>query len=339
MRYTDVEKDLDRVQIFTPIGNPNVVLPAVPAFNAVFGWNQHDYTDQRSDDDFTPSVNIQYDFTDNISGYFSFAQGFKAGGFDQQNRQGLSNPNDGGQFDPEEVDAYEIGFKTNWLGGTANLNIAVFRDEYENLQVVGFDGTVNFLVDNAAAATTQGVEIDALWAINDFFTVGASFSYLDATYDEFSTAQCTAAQQVAANAAGIANGTNRPGASVRNCTQDLTDEDLQYAPEWSGNFNLQYVQPLTGALQFVGQIDVAFTDDFFIRSDNDPNLVQDSFAKVNLRLALGSPEGTWDVALIARNLNDELTTHSGDDVPLSSGTYFRFTDRPRQVGVQARYRW
>ncbi|MCC7410942.1 MAG: TonB-dependent receptor [Gammaproteobacteria bacterium] len=345
-RYTETDKEIDRTQIFTAIGNPGTAICAdplscaatVPVFVGVFGWIPHTLTDQRTDDDFTPSVNLQFDLTDNILTYFSFAQGFKAGGFDQQNRKGPLNPNDGGRFGPEAVDAYEIGVKTTWLDGAATLNVAVFRNEYDSLQVVGFDGTVNFLVDNAASATSQGVEIDARWAINDFLRTGLSVSFLDAEYDEFATAQCTIDQQAAANAAAIAAFLSRPGVNVP-CTQDLSGADLQYAPAWSGNFNLEYSQPLPHGLLFVGQVDVNFTDDFFIRSDNDPNLIQDSFAKVNLRIALGGQEGDWDVALIGKNLNDELTTHSGDDAPLSPGSYFRFLDRPRQIGFQARYRW
>ncbi len=339
LRYAEVDKEIERTQIFAPIGNPAVSLaPAtVPVFAAVFGWVPHAITDSRTDDDFTPSFNAEFDVTDNVLAYFSFAQGFKAGGFDQQNRQGPRNPN-GGDFEPEEVDAYEGGLKTTWLDGRAVVNVAVFRDEYESLQVVGFDGTVNFLVDNAAAATTQGVELDLRWALTDFLRLGLAMSFLDATYDEFANAQCTIAQQASANRAAIAAGLSRPGVNVP-CSQDLTDADLQYAPEWSGNFNLTYTQPLPHALLFTGALDLQFSDDFQTRSDNDPNLVQDSYAKVNLRLALGGEDGSWDIAMIGRNLNDELTSHSGDDVPLSAGSYFRFTDRPRQIGFQARYSW
>ena len=70
----------------------------------------------RSDEEFTPRVSLSYKPTDNLNLYATFAQGFKAGGFDPRARAdldplGLSEQG----FGPEFVDSYEIGAKGNFF--------------------------------------------------------------------------------------------------------------------------------------------------------------------------------------------------------------------------------
>jgi len=43
------------------------------------------------------------------------------------------------------------------------------------------------------------------------------------------------------------------------------------------------------------------------------------------------------MALIGKNLNDKLTSHLGNDLLLSSGTYLQFVDKPRTVALQGKY--
>ena len=86
--------------------------PANPFFGAfVFGfqWQNGILEASRSDDDFSPSLNIQYDFNDETMVYASYAEGFKAGGFDEQN--GRLDP-ESFAFRPETVEAFELGAKT-----------------------------------------------------------------------------------------------------------------------------------------------------------------------------------------------------------------------------------
>ena len=54
----------------------------------------------------------------------------------------------------------EAGAKLDLMDGRARLNFAVFRTEYDDLQVSVYDGVIGFDVQNAAEATTQGLEMD-----------------------------------------------------------------------------------------------------------------------------------------------------------------------------------
>ena len=58
----------------------------------------------------------------------------------------------------------------------------------------------------------------------------------------------------------------------------------------------------------VSSVDLKYTDEFALANDLDPNLFQEAFAKIDLRVALGSRGRTWNLALLARNLTNQLTS-------------------------------
>ncbi|HVW67924.1 MAG TPA: TonB-dependent receptor, partial [Steroidobacteraceae bacterium] len=111
-----------------------VALPAsVTPLAAALGLGAPGTADEtRSDSAWTPSANIQYRLDGRKMIYFSYAQGFKAGGFNGVDNTGnpASLP-----FAPEHVNAYEAGLKSQWLDDRLVLNLDVFRSNYRNLQV------------------------------------------------------------------------------------------------------------------------------------------------------------------------------------------------------------
>jgi iron complex outermembrane receptor protein len=145
-----------------------------------------------------PSINLQYDVTEEIMAYASYAEGFKGGGFlandsttgnnvrtqvdtttvggvsswaqtyagqptitDQEILDGISLKEGNAIYDykPEKADSYEIGSKMKFLDGALNWNIAYFYTKFEDLQTSQYDG-VRFITRNAAEATSQGIETD-----------------------------------------------------------------------------------------------------------------------------------------------------------------------------------
>ena len=90
-------------------------------------------------------------------------------------------------------------------------------------------------------------------------------------------------------------------------------------------------------------IDMMFTDEYDVAADGDDVLAQDSFYKINARIALMEMDGRWSIALLGKNLTDEDTTTWGNDVPLGQfgfyDTYFQIIDAPRSFELQAQYRF
>ena len=325
LRWADEDKDATRSLVITDLGTitPNPALE--PFFAGALGTFPHELSGSRSETQLLPSLNLQWDATDSAMLYASYSRGFKGGGFDEQ----LTSGDRGDwEFEEEEVDAYELGFKLTLLERSATLNAAFFRNEYDDLQVSAFDGLAGFVVGNAAEATSQGLELDAQLRISPAFRIGGSLALLDAEYDRFANANCTAQQTAEHEAAG-----NPPP-----CLQDLSGREPLYSPQWAGNIFGEFFRDL-GGLELSAILEANFSDSFFITQDLDSNLEQDSFTKLNFRLALATPDQGWEVALIGKNISDEKTASFGNDVPILNGAFFKFLDRPRTVAVQGTLRF
>lgn len=367
IRFNDETKDLDKItggtvgSRATSLGNPELIVQARPSDNAIItDLRTHTFTGlDRDKQKWTWSANMQWDATDAAMLYASVSTGFKSGGFDEAYsgadetiRTGniFTGEPDGGvlpgpdssilEYTDETVTAYELGAKMGLLDGAAELNLAIFRSEYDDLQTSSLVGDV-FRVGNAGQSTIQGVELDGRWAVTERLTLGGSLAYLDTEYDDFKGATCTVLQATdPLNNPGCLNddGTNIVPGEVGG--QDLSGETLLFAPEWGANLNVAYVYPVGDNMELSTSVDVNYSDEYYSALDLDPNTKHDDFTKVNARIALGSMDGNWSVALIGKNLTDETTQVWRNDVALTdSNSYFAVPERPRSIAIQARYRF
>ena len=363
VRYSEETKDLDKVVVADGL---QIRLGESTFFaNPLNGQliadvRQHSFTGlSRDEDQWTFSGIVQWDASDDAMLYASVSTGFKGGGFDEAYSNAgyeirLANPVTGEltgesvpgndpsilNYDDETVTAYEVGAKMSLLEGAAELNIAVFRTEFDNLQTSSLVGDV-FRVGNAGEAVSQGVEIDGRWQVTERLSFGAAVAYLDAYYDDFTGATCTIPQATDPD--------NNPGClrdDGSNITvgesggQDLKDETLLFAPDWSATLNAKYVMPLSANLILVNSMDINYEDEIYSALDLDPNTRHDDLTTINARIALANVDRTWSVAVIGKNLTDEKSNIWHNDVPLTnSNSYFGLPNRPRSIAVQARYRF
>ena len=367
VRYTRTEKEafrvlregdlnrrpfmLDNPEEFDKLASGAIIFSSV--FNAAF----HQLAGSRDEDHTSLEFQTDYHFTDDFMMYGSAKQGFKAGGFDVRSNSepepgttgggtlfpadlgpvvaGNVSPAGSFEFDDEKATAIELGAKTTLLGGSMELNLSAFYTKFEDLQVSIFDGTLGFRVDNAAKATTQGLELEGRWAISENWFVNGSIGYLDFEFDDFPNGQCTNAQN---QAALLAN----PGQPVpESC--DFTGQTNQYVADWSGAVSLTYEQSI-GALLLRSSLDVPFTTSYLPSQNLDLTTEQDAYALVNLRVGIGADDGTWEVALLGRNLTDETIVTYANDTPLAfsqfgSPSYYGFIARPRSVALQVAFRF
>jgi len=211
--------------------------------------------------------------------------------------------------------------------GRARVNIAAFRSEFEDLQVSVFDGAAGFQVRNAGEATSQGIELDGQALLTEALSLQFAFAYLKSEYDKFPGAACHA---------GLAAAWPGPGP----CVADLAGGNTQFAPEFSGVVALNYTTSVSDSLDLSFGVDVQYQDEYFVTGDSDPFLAQDAHAKVNARIELAAGD-TWSIAVLGKNLTDEIVANGPDDIPLGSlgfaGSYFYFLDPPRSYELHARY--
>ena len=378
LRYNDETKKLDKVMTnnagarAASLGSPNLIVYSDPANSrSISDLRSHSFTGlKRDEDEVTWMSNVQWDANDNSMLYASVSTGFKGGGYDEAysgagetvrlvnflTGAGIDSNGDGMtdtdptasadasilEYDNETVLAYEAGAKLTLLNGAAELNIAVFRMEYDDLQVSALVGDV-FRVTNAGDATSQGVEVDGRWLVAQGLTLGGAVAYLDADYGDFTNAPCTVAQaQNPGTNPGCldseGNNITAPATESNGGGQDLSGETLLFAPDWSANFNVNYMLPLTDYLMLGTTLDINYTSSFYSALDLDPNTKHEGYTKVNLRIGIGSADEKWSVAIVGKNLTDVDARVWNNDVPTTnSGSYFGVPERSRSVAIQGRY--
>ena len=367
IRYNEETKDLDKetfsdgLQI-RAVGTTFLANPRNGELIA--DVRQHSFTGlSRDEDKWTFSGNIQWDANEDTMLYANVSTGYKGGGYDEAYSGAgyeirLANPFTGEltgetvpgadpsilEYQPEEVISYELGAKMSLLEGAAELNLAVFRMEYDDLQTSSLVGDV-YRVGNAGEAISQGVELDGRILMSEYFSFGGAVAYLDAYYDDFTGATCTIPQAI--------DPLENPGClgpDGENLTapltpdnpggQDLEDETLLFAPDWSASIYAQYVMPLGSSMELTTGVDINYTDEFYSALDLDPNTKHDDVTRVNARIALASTDDTWMVAVVGKNLTDETTHFWKNDVAITgSNSYFALPERPRSIALQARYRF
>ena len=258
---------------------------------------------------------VDYFFTDDINSYFKYATGYRSGGF--STRSLVTEFADG--FEPETVQSYELGFKSQLWERRLRLNAAAYYNDYTDLQVDTYIPLANGRTLNAGQATIQGVEIEAVARLTRGLTVDAFYAFMDADYDEY-----------------IDNGVDLSGV-----------KKVPQAPRNQAKGGVEYAFPMTGLGQITARLDYLWTDEFW--SNPDSNNRNDAYGLLNARvqwLGIPLPAGNIRVALWGKNLTDEeytvLTTDfsGGDNNPVDAfRTVAAQYGTPRTYGLDFIYEY
>ena len=142
------------------------------------------YTNKKDFNDFSPRVALSYDFSDDITGYVSWSNGFKSGGFNGR----ANSAAEATEYKPETMWSYEAGFKSR-IADQLTLNGAIFHNDYKDFQarVAETDeASLSLLtVLNVGSLRIRGAELEAAWTPIDRLLIDAQVGYLDAEYREF----------------------------------------------------------------------------------------------------------------------------------------------------------
>ncbi|MFZ4121022.1 MAG: TonB-dependent receptor [Caulobacterales bacterium] len=263
----------------------------------------------REENEWSGIVSLRHEFSDIVSAYVSYSQGYKAGGYNLD-RDYDTDPS----FAAETVDAYELGVKTRLMNGDLILNTAAYYQEFANFQLNTFTG-IQFIVASIPEVISQGVEVDAMWRTPiEGLSFQGGVAYTEAEYGSF---------------------TAGPGISAR-----LPNARLTNSPLWTTTGAWTFERPMfNGALNGLAYIDARYTSNVVSGSDLAPAKRQPEYTLVNGRLGLSTPDESWGIELWARNLTDEEYTVINFDLPLQAGSFGSFLGDPRTYGVTLRARY
>ncbi len=282
------------------------------------------YQDERSFNDFTPSVRLEWSGIEDVLFYASYTEGFKSGIF----LAGQRNP----VLKPETMKAYELGMKGQFLDNSLQVNSAIFSYDYTDLQqgrsvpagATGF----TLVYDNAAGAEVQGAEMEVTWLASELFRLDASATYLDATFSDYVS---TDPFDTVFAQYGLF------GAGVPAPDSDLSGNSLMQAPEWAYTLRGQFDLPAFENgwySQFV--VEASYKDKLYFSQFNQEALSQDAVTTYNANLKFSSPDDKLSVNLWGKNLTDE-TIYSGMFIINGSRTNSGMLAPPRTLGATINY--
>ena len=277
---------------FSPIAGPG--LRTAPA-----GWPAGTPERLKGDDsssEFSGRAGVQFDFTDNVMSYFTYARGYKGPAYNVFFNMG---PNNTEILDSETADSYEIGLKSTLLDDRLILNLAAWDAKYDNFQANNFtflNGTLITTLTNAGTVTTEGVSLDFLARPMDALALTGGIAYTDAKVDDWFTP---------------------PGSTptVRNGTQ------LPLAPTWKANITAEYTMEL-GNFNVVPTLLFNYTGDQYGDLNEPAPLLMESYSTIDLAIAISDKAERYRLSLYARNLTDEsyaVLTTGASGAPTTGG--------------------
>jgi len=331
LRLSDERASASRELSITGLDYAALAPPAAtvaPALYAgLFNVRGHEIGGRRSDTLTMPSLGLQYDFGADSMGYVTIARGAKSGGFDPRsnNPVGLGGAF---EFEDERATNFEAGAKLRLPEQNAEIDVALFHTKIEDMQVSVYDGVLGYNVKNAGEAVTEGLEIEARWAVTRRLTLSGSLALTDFEFRDY-LGQCYFGQP-----ADAPDGINCNYAGKTN----------QYVPDSSAVLGLAYVVPMKGGLSLRTLVDVLYSDEYFRTPTLDPEQVQPSYTMLNARLAFGNAARGWEVALVGRNLTDVTVVSYSVSIALAGPVFgtpgvWGFVDPPRTVAVQGTLRF
>ena len=159
-----------------PIPTENVVNGGFPIAISVYR------PFQRDDEKFTGRINLDWDITEEVRLYFSATSGYRSGGY---NLVFFSNT---AAYDPENLIAYEFGYKTRFFDNTLQINGSLYLYDYDTIHTVATEvtslGGTSTSVLEAPGAEILGVEAEVLWLATEQLTLGGNFSFTPSEYTE-----------------------------------------------------------------------------------------------------------------------------------------------------------
>lgn len=125
----------------------------------------------------TGNVNISYKVTPDIVTYASYSKGNSPGGFNSGVFATAQY-----NYSPQQVDAFEIGLKSQLFDRRLQLNAALFDNKYSDLQLTQnafVNGAIASRITNAGKASGRGLDLDAVGVLSKDWRVGLQYTYAD----------------------------------------------------------------------------------------------------------------------------------------------------------------
>ena len=297
-------------------GNPNILLPT-GVFIELLGYpplERTDYTGDYNEGLWSAKVELDWRPNDNLLAYASWNRGVKGGGFNAPLNPllVLAQPEDVSSsqdefdaqysFGEEELNAFEIGFKSTLMDGLARLNASAYYNDYKDFQAFTIVSLATNVV-SAPDAESIGFETELFLTPAEGLDVAFGLSYNDINVTLADGSKTTSIQ----------------------------------SPKWNVNGLVRYEWPAFNGGSMTIQGDIHYRSKHYHSVTRADAVTQDGYHIANARLSYTSADGKWEAAVFAENITDENYVVQSFDIAAVLGWIEEYYGRPRWVGGSVSY--
>jgi iron complex outermembrane receptor protein len=258
---------------------------------AILFATRTNYTNERTFNQFTPRVSVSYEPSRDLTLYASYGRGFKSGGFDMRGDAVLV-PNTGEGYDPETVDAYEVGLKGAFLDRSLFVNLAGYYSKYKGQQITlqtvvppvppATAIQIASQVDNVGNSRIWGIELETRAVISPELSATAAFGYTNAKFTSYAALNVLTGQ-----------------------IEDFSDQrGFQNTPKYNIHVAATYAKDLGSAGTLAFTPSLSFRSEYQLFEIVNPVLDQEAYELVDASLVWTSADDRFQIGAHARNLFD-----------------------------------
>jgi iron complex outermembrane recepter protein len=278
---------------------------ALPLLSGVVGEIPFRNSSNRVD----PMITLAFDPTDDIHLYGKWSTAYRAGGANSRSVSYRS-------FNPETVQTFEAGVKSEFFDNHVRFNLAAYSTRYENIQIdfsavnlaASNRGTLE-TVNAAGRGTIKGIEVDASVVPFDGLTLSAGYAYTE--------------------------GKLPPADNPFDTTTNLIPVFIVYTPDHAFTGSIDYIAKFDAAT-FKFHLDGNIANGY--RSTSGDPTFTDKSRIFNSRVSLSDIDLTrgakLQMSLWSRNLFNEQHTFYEGGVNPAFGAFGIFNE-PRTYGIDA----
>jgi iron complex outermembrane recepter protein len=289
LRYTVDERTLRAFAYFP--GGPGGSYVDQPAANSPYS---------QSWDKLTYRATLDHQFTPDIFGYIGYNRGFKSGLFNTVitpfNTACPTGYCIGPPVKPETLDAYSVGFKTEWFDKRLRVNAEGFWYSYKDIQV---EEAISGLTDiyNAAGATIKGIDLDLQAKLARNLTLNVASEVLDGHYTSFPN--------------GVFNVYDPSTGGNIVESKNLAGFQTIQTPPFSLTTSLDYVVPLDTRGSLALDVSWSHGGNYYFNPDNGAGQLSRDFDRqpitniVNASSSWISGDGSWILKIWGKNITGQ----------------------------------
>ena len=300
------------------------------------------------DNEVTWKVNLTYDVNDDLMVYGTVSSSYKSGGFNpisDSDQLVIDDPSNA-TFEPETIDAFEVGFKSTLLDRTMQLNGSFFYYDYKDLQVSKIVDVTS--LNKNTDAKILGAEVEVLWAPIENLQFDLTGSWLDSEikdFEDYDTADpkgdgstdglivCLASVFLDTSPNGCGPG------RIPGVLQSQDGNQLAQSPEFSFNIGARYRVPMRG-MGLTLATNFYWQDSFYVRNNNALHDKVESWDVWNARARFAPNDERWYAEAWIKNiLDNDYVVQQYLSTQVSGLFTNQFLLDPQTFGLTVGFNW